>query len=119
MDFRLRIIIIVGSILVLVGIINMVRRENLDLKYVLSWILIDVAVMIMGIYPKIIEVIANIMGIGLPMNALFFIGMLFTLIIVYSLTVAQSRNSKKVKKLAQKIALYEYELMDKEKESKN
>lgn len=109
MDIKLRIIIIVGSILVLIGIINMVRRENLDLKYVLSWILIDMAVMTMGIYPKIIEVVSHTMGVGLPVNALFFIGILFTLIIVYSLTVAQSRNSKKVKKLAQRIALYEYE----------
>ena len=116
MELKLRIIIIGASILTLMAIINMVKRENLDLKYVISWILTNIIVILMGICPEIIELISNIMGIGLPVNALFFMGILFILVIVYSLTVAQSRNSRKLKELTQKIALFEYEQEHKNRE---
>lgn len=109
MDLRLRVIIGLGAIVILLGILNMLRKEKLDLKYVLSWILVDLTIMILAIWPSIIDVVANIMGVDKPINAVFFMGMVFLLIIIYSLTVAQSRSSNKLKNLAQTIALYEHE----------
>lgn len=109
METRLQIIIGIGSLLALVYIVNMVRKEELDLKYSLLWILVDIAIMLLAIFPKAIDVIAVLLGVAEPMNVIFFLGIVFICTIVLSLTIAQSRNSKKVKDLAQKIALLEKE----------
>lgn len=110
MDIRLRIIILIGSLITLTTIINMIKKEKLELKYALSWIIINGGVLIVCIFPQLIEWIALIIGVALPMNAIFFIGMICSLLIVFSLTIAQSRNSQKLKDVTQKLALLEHEL---------
>jgi len=115
MELRLRIIIFISAIIVLGVIINMIRNEKLDLKYALSWILIDISIIIISIFPNIIDIISNILGVASPMNAVFFIGFIFELIIIYSLTIAQSKNSQKLKCTVQKIALLEYKIRSDEK----
>lgn len=109
MDLRLQIIIIIGSLLALIYIINMVRKEELELKYSLSWIFADVAILICSSFPKTIDWIARLLGVVESINVIFFLGIAFICIIVLSLTIAQSRNSKKLKDLVQKVALLEKE----------
>lgn len=100
-------------------IIHMVKKENLELKYALSWIGVSVAVLVIAIFPVIIEELAKHLGIISPMNGLFFLGIGFNLLIIFSLTVAQSRNSKRIKELVQKVALLEKELEKKIEGLKN
>ena len=85
----------------------MIKKENLELKYALSWIGVSTAIIIIALFPIIIEILADRMGIASPMNGLFFLGIGFILLIIFSLTVAQSRNSKRIKELVQKVALLE------------
>lgn len=112
MGTQLRVLVILGSMISLVVIVNMIKKEKLELKYSLSWIFASIAILFMGIFPKGIDFIAKILNIANPMNALFFTGICFILIILFSLTVAQSRSSRKIKDLAQKIALLEHELIN-------
>lgn len=113
METQLRITIIVGCLITLIFVVNMIRKERLELKYSLSWIFIDIGVLTLSIFPKLIEKISKLLGVVTPINALFFLGICFQLIIIFSLTVAQSRNSKKLKDLVQNIAMLEYELKNK------
>lgn len=110
MGTQLRGLIIVGVIGALVYIIYMIKKEKLELKYSLSWIVAAVAIFIMAMFPNSIQYIANTLDIISPVNALFFIGICFILMILFSLTIAMSRNSRKLKDMVQKIALLEYEL---------
>ncbi len=109
MDIKLQIFIIISCILYLVFIINMIRKEKLDLRYALVWILVDIAIIILCVFPKIIDFIAGLIGIATPVNMVFFFGIVFQIIIVFSLTREQSQNAKKIKELAQRIALLENE----------
>lgn len=110
MGTQLRVLIIILALITLMGIINMIKKEKLELKYVLLWILGTFCIISMAIFPVTIDYVAYLLNIATPINALFFLGICFILIILFSLTVAQSRNSKKIKNLAQKIALLEYEI---------
>jgi len=49
--------------------------------------------------------LSNAMSIADPVNMLFFIGFCFSLAIIFTLTMAVSRMSKRIKDLAQAIAL--------------
>ena len=112
MELRLQCLILIGCIGVLLGIINMIRKEKLQLKYSLLWILMSIGIFIMCVIPRSIDIIAGIMGVVTPINALFFLGLVAVLAICFSLTVAQSRNAKKVKELAQRVAILEKKVED-------
>lgn len=109
MTNKLRIYVVTLSIIFLIYLINMIRRNKINLKYILSWISISIGILIIAIFPKLLTLFANFLGVSDPMNALYFVGFIFLIIVVFSLTVAQSRLSDKVKLLSQEIALISYE----------
>ena len=113
MDVRLQIWLLIGCIITLCSIISMIRKEKLDLKYSLSWIIINIVILVLGMFPQMIDWIARLIGVATPINAVFFFGIVFQMLITFSLTVAQYRNSKKLKDLAQKVALLEKQITSK------
>lgn len=108
MSWKVRIAIIVVLFIGLIAIVNLIRKRNLELKYALTWLLLGVGLLIVVIVPGFVDTISDLMGIYNPMNMVFFIGFLFSIVVMFVLTMSASRNSNKVRKMAQKIALNEY-----------
>ena len=106
MNIRIQIIIAILIVVALSVIVNMIRKKGLELRYALSWLIVGVGVLILDIFPQLIEWIAHTMGIVSPINMLFFVGFCFSLCIIFVLTVAVSRMSIRIKELAQELALY-------------
>lgn len=109
MNIRIQIIIAVFIILALVVIVNMIRKKALELRYALAWLAVGVGVLMLDLFPGLIEVISRLVGIADPVNMLFFAGFCFSLAIIFILTVAISRMSVRIKELAQELALYKNE----------
>ncbi|OUQ46833.1 DUF2304 domain-containing protein [Lachnoclostridium sp. An118] len=109
MNIRLQIIVAVIIIIALAVIINMIRKKALELRYALAWLLVGVGVLILDIFPGIMEKLATALGIYSPVNMLFFMGFCFSLIIIFVLTIAVSRMSIRIKNLTQELALHERE----------
>jgi hypothetical protein len=105
MTVTLRIGIAVLDILGLFYVVQLVRKNKLDLKYALSWFVVAVFVLIMDLFPTLMENLAELLGIASPVNMMFFCGFIFTLAIILILTVALSINAGSVKRLNQKIAM--------------
>lgn len=105
MNIRIQIIIAVFIILALVVIINMIRKKALELRYALAWLAVGVGVLILDLFPGLIESISRLVGIVDPVNMLFFAGFCFSLAIIFILTIAISRMSIRIKELAQELAL--------------
>lgn len=101
-------VVVLGALLVL---INMIRSKKLELKYALSWLFVGVGILILDLCPVLVEDIAAVFGVAVPINMLFFLGFCFSLIIIFTLTVTVSRMSNKIKELTQEMALFENELM--------
>lgn len=118
MTLQAQIIIIVFLFSVLAVIVNMIRKRRLELKYVLIWMGCDIALIILTCFPKLMDVLAKILGIQSPMNMIFFLGLIFSLIIVFSLTVTISHFTAMVRKMAQEIALLSNKL-DEQNKKKN
>ena len=93
-------------------------EEKMGLKYALLWIVLAVSILILGCFPQLITWIAHFFGVQIPINMLFFIGFCFSLLIIFSLSAALSRNSEKIKKLTQEMGLLEKKLnaLEKSKE---
>lgn len=115
MTLQLRIIIFILLILALVLFFHRIKNQKLALQYSLSWLMLIVILFIVVLFPKSLNVITEVLGIELPINMVFFLGFVFTLLIIYDLTVAVSKMSNEIKDLTQKIALMEKQLHDDEK----
>ena len=107
MNTRTQILVIVITLLALFFLIYLIRKRKLELKYALLWIVLDIAILILGCFPFLITKLATFFGVQTPINMLFFIGFCFSLVIIFSLTTALSKNSEKLKNLTQEIALLE------------
>ena len=108
MSLRLQIILLILFLSVFLFLINQVKKKTVTLKYTLAWLLLDFSLIVLTCFPNLLQVIATALGITNPVNMIFFCGFVLALVIIYTLTVALSRNSDRIRSLAQNIALNEY-----------
>lgn len=100
----------IGAAILLLGmlyIIRLVRKRKMELKYALPWLAVSFAALIVDCFPKILSVIADILGIATPVNALYLVAFLFSVCLLFALTVIVSRQSERIKQLVQSAALCE------------
>lgn len=120
MTFKLQIIIACLVVVGLIYIVNLIRRNRLELKYALSWLAIGVLVLVIDCFPMLMDRLSEFIGIASPVNMMFFIGFIFVLFIILTLTVALSIAASSVKRLTQKAAMLEKRIIELEKkENKN
>lgn len=115
MTVQLRIILFILILLTFALFVDQIKQKKLKLQYTLTWMLLLLFILIVTVFPEILGFVANIMGIALPINMIFFFGFLFTLVIIYRLTMAVSKQSEEIKFLTRKVALLEKEINDKHK----
>ena len=109
MNIQLKLIIATVVIIAILMVVNMVRKKKLDLRHALPWLAVGAAVLVLDFFPPIVNGLARMMGIDVPINMLFFLGFCFSLIILFGQTLAISHLADKVKRLTQEIALLEKE----------
>ncbi|MCD8198511.1 MAG: DUF2304 domain-containing protein [Lachnospiraceae bacterium] len=112
MTFKLQIVIGIALLAVFVTLVNMIRKRSLELKYALVWMLMLIALLIFDCAPSLLNVVSGLVGIYAPVNMIFFLGFCFSLLIIFSLTVALSRLSNSIRTLDQMVALNEKRLQD-------
>lgn len=107
MSLKIQIIVAVVIVLALFWIANMVRKEALDIKFALSWLTVGSAVLVLDLFPGIMDYLVHLLGIELPVNMMFFFGFCFTLLLLFILTVKVSKQEEHIKRLTQEMALLE------------
>lgn len=108
MSIRIKCVIIVVLILGLLKILGLIKRNKLELKYALSWLFLELGILIITLIHNLLNVISKVLGIYNEINMLFFLGFVFIILVIFSLTMSLSRNSERVRKMAQEIALNSY-----------
>lgn len=105
MTAKFQIILIVGIVLILLFILNMIRKRKLELKYSLVWFIVMLLLLLLACSPEKLTEISTALGIYSPVNMVFFLGFVFSLIIIFVLTVTVSRLSARIRRLAQIVAM--------------
>ena len=108
MSIRIKCVIIAVLILGLLKILGLIKKNKLELKYALSWLFLELGILIITLIPNLLNVISKVIGIYNEINMLFFLGFVFIILVIFSLTMSLSRNSERVRKMAQEIALNSY-----------
>lgn len=101
---------ILFSILFLVVIIELVRKNRLLEKYSLLWIFFGITLLVLSSTPFFIEKIASILDIKYAPSVLFLFGMVWLIIYSLNITVMFSKQSQKITRLNQELALLKEKL---------
>ena len=109
MLIELRLIMLVIIVGLFIFFISMLRRNKLDLKYCLVWLFALTGIAVFCAFPGLLDDLSDLLGIGVPVNALFLVCIAFLACICISLTVVVSRLSARLRQLTQNIAIMEGE----------
>jgi hypothetical protein len=116
MESRLQIVAIVGAIVLLLFVLELVRRRALMERYALLWLGSSIVILALAVWQDALTVLAEQLGIVSAPNALFFVALAFVLLLLLHFSAAMSRLADQSKVLAQRQALLEQRLGEVERE---
>jgi hypothetical protein len=116
---RLQLVSILAAGVLLLIVLELVRRRRLLERYALLWL--GAAVVMLGLagWSNALERLAQALGIIDAPNALFFVALGFIVVLLLHFSVAVSRLSDQTKVLAQRLALMEHRMREIQAESRN
>lgn len=104
---RIQILTVCVAAVLVVGVLELVRRRRLLERYALVWLLSSIVLLGLSIWRGALDKIADQIGVSYPPNALFIVAFGFVLWMLLHFSVAVSRLSDQSKVLAQRLALLE------------
>jgi len=119
MSKTLSVMLMAGLLFYFGIILGLLKKKVLSLKYSLLWLLTGAGLLVLVLFPGIIYAFSELIGVKMPVNGMFLFMIAFLFMIVLSVTVIVSRQSERIKTLAQKMALLEKRLRDIEKKEEH
>src|ERR1044072_3682604 len=107
MDSSIQLLTILVAAVLLIGVLELVRRRRLLERYALVWLFSSIVLLALAVWRGALDRIAEQSGVGDPPNALFIVAFGFVLWMLLHFSVAVSRLSDQSKVLAQRLALLE------------
>lgn len=112
---RLTITLILAVVVFFAVVLWLLKKRRLALKYTLLWFLTGFLLMLLVAFPGLMSRLASIVGIQSRMNALYIFLIAFLIILVLSLTSIASRQTDRIRSLAQAMAVLEEKVRKLEK----
>jgi hypothetical protein len=107
MDTRIQIVAVLASGVLLIGVLELVRRRRMLERYALLWLFSAVVLLGLAVWRGALNVIAHAIGVIYPPNAIFVVAFGFVLVLLLHFSLAVSRLTDQTKVLAQRLALLE------------
>ena len=106
--------VIAVAILICVVIFELIRRKHLMERYALLWFCLGISTLVLAAWKGLLTTLAHAAGIYYPPAALFAVAFLFVLALLLHFSLVLSRLSDQNKILAQRLALLQQRLDEKE-----
>ena len=109
---------IIGSALILLVLFELLRRRHLREKYAVVWVLVALGALVLTIFPGLLTVAAELVGVAVPANLLFFLASLVLLMLSLQHSHELGRLEEKARTLAEEVALLRLDLDERDRESR-
>lgn len=96
---------IIGAALTLAVLFEMLRRQRLREKYAVIWVVVVGATVVLAIFPGLLVRAADLLGVQVPANLLFFGAIMLLLVISIQLSYEIGRLEERTRTLAEEVAL--------------
>lgn len=93
------------SLILLLAVIEMLRRRQLREKYAVLWLFTGAATVPLTFFPGMFDAVAHRLGVADPPNLMSFLGIVFLLLVCVHLSWEVSRLEEETRILAEEIAL--------------
>lgn len=107
---RARILLIAIGLIVLVTVINLLRKRRLKEEYALLWLLAALSLVVAPFLIDILDQIAVFLGVEYPPTLFLGLAIIGLLLIIFQLSLNISRFSDQIKVLTQEIAILRQQL---------
>ncbi len=105
---RTIIVSVAGSLMLLILVLDLVRRRRLREQYALAWLASGVILFILSSSRPLLAFVAQLLGIHYPPSALFLIGFFLFLLVLLHFSAIISRQANEIKDLVQEVALLQW-----------
>ncbi|MCW2680790.1 MAG: hypothetical protein JWM62_2191 [Frankiales bacterium] len=96
---------LVGAVVSVLLILELLRRRKLSEKYAVIWLVLGSVIVVLAVFPELLEHMADLVGIAVPANLLFFGAAFALLLVCLQLSAETTRLEDKTRTLAEEIAL--------------
>ncbi|NYF11536.1 hypothetical protein HDC94_002692 [Leifsonia sp. AK011] len=103
---------IVSALLILVVVIEMLRRGRLRERHAVWWVIAGVLALIAGVFPSTLAWAARAVGIEVPTNLLFFVSIGILFFVALQTSAELTRLEAKTRTLAEQVALLELRIRE-------
>jgi hypothetical protein len=107
---RLAVTSALTGIVLLVVILELVRRRQLREKYAMLWLGVVILVLPLAIYPRLLDGVSEFLGIASGASLVLFLGFVFLLLVCIHLSWEVSRLEEETRTLAEQMALLRTEI---------
>lgn len=94
------------------AILYLVRRDHLHGSFAIWWLTVAAAILVLGLFPPVIDWLGSVTGIYYPPILPIIIGIGMILIRLLKMDVDRSRSERQIRRLTQKLAILEQELRE-------
>lgn len=106
------------SVIFVIFVILLVRKNKLDEKYSILWIIFSIIIIILALCTKVLDKISDYIGIFYPPALLFLFGFIFVIFYIIHLSSVVTKQNKSIIRLTQEIAILNKKI-ENNKEKKN
>jgi len=108
-----------AALILLISVLELVRRRRLREQYSILWLLASVVILILASNRVLLDLLARAMKIAYPPSALFVVLLGFLLLITLHFSTVISRLTRDNESLAQEIAILRVQIRDLDKQREN
>lgn len=105
MNLLTKIWIITLSVGIIIYLFEKIRKQKYIVKFSIPWFFTFITIILLAIFPNLIDKIAIVLGIKEPTNAIFFIAIGILVNNIIKLSFSMSESKKQSIRMAQEIAL--------------
>lgn len=91
-------------------VIEMLRRKKLREKYAVLWLIVGVATLVLAAFPRLLNIVAEYVGVQIPSNLLFAMSILMLLGVCLHLSWEISVVEDETRTLAEEVAILRTQL---------
>jgi hypothetical protein len=102
----------VTAFILLVVILELLRRRQLREKYAMLWLAVIAVILPIAIFPRALDGVATKLGIASGASLILFLGVVFLLVVSIHLSWEVSRLEEETRTLAEDAALLRTELRE-------
>jgi hypothetical protein len=101
---------IVAALLVLIVVVDMLRRKRLRERHAIWWLIAGLVALILAVFPQLLNWLATALGIAIPVNLIFFGSIAILFFVALQASSELTKLEDQTRTLAERVALLQLEV---------